>query len=95
MSLERLSQLAAVLDETTRRNQLLDVDDNLAPDADRDRFLERARLGLVDRPDRRPTAQSTYVYRSMRERYGVVRGRESVLPFDLVFLAHLGYQAWF
>jgi len=85
VSKERLSHLAAVLDETTRRNQLLDHDDVLAPDADRDRFLERARLGLVDRPDARPTAQSTYVYQSMRERYGVVRGRESVLPFDLVF----------
>lgn len=85
VSKERLAQLAAVLDETTRRNQLIDVDDSLAPDADRDRFLERARLGLVDRPDMRPAAQSTYIYKSMRERYGVVRGRESVLPFDLVF----------
>lgn len=85
VSKERIAQLAAVLDETTRRNQLIDADDVLAPDADRDRFLERARLGLIDRPDTRPTAQSTYVYQSMRERYGVVRGRESVLPFDLVF----------
>ena len=85
VSKERLANLASMLDETSRRNQLLDPDDSLGPDADRDRFLERARLGLVDRTDARPTAQSTYVYRSMRERYGVVRGRESVLPFDLVF----------
>ena len=85
VSKQRLSQLASVLDETTRRNQLIDEDDSLAPDADRDRYLERARLGLVDEPDMRPTAQSAYVYKSMRERYGVVRGRESVLPFDLVF----------
>jgi hypothetical protein len=85
ISKERISRLAAVLDETTRRNQLIDEDDSLAPDADRDRYLERARLGLVDEPDTRPTAQSTYVYKSMRERYGVVRGRESVLPVDLVF----------
>ena len=25
----------------------------------------------------------------MRERYGVVRGRESILPFDLVFSGNL------
>jgi hypothetical protein len=85
VSKERIARLASVLDETTRRNQLLDSDDVLGADADRDRFLERARLGLVEHPDTRPTAQSTYVYESMRERYGLVRGRESVLPFDLVF----------
>ena len=59
-------------------------------DADRDRFLERARVGLTERKDRRPSAQSTYVYKSMRERYGLVRGRESILPFDLVFQGSLG-----
>jgi hypothetical protein len=84
ISNERLARLASVLDETSRNNQLIDQDDILQPDADRDQFLERARLGLANAPDKRPTAQSTYVYRSMRERYGVVRGRESILPFDLV-----------
>jgi len=84
VSAKRMARLAAMLDETTRRNQLIDPDDTLAFDADRDQFLERALLGLVDRPDKRPTAQSTYVYQSMRERYGLVRGRESILPFDLV-----------
>ncbi|MDE0886411.1 MAG: hypothetical protein OSB70_12870 [Myxococcota bacterium] len=85
ISSKRMAQLAAMLDETTRRNELIDPDDRLAADADRDQFLERALLGLADRPDKRPTAQSTYVYESMRERYGMVRGRESILPFDLVF----------
>jgi hypothetical protein len=84
ISSERLSRLASILDETTRRNQLIDVDDSLEPDADRDQFIERARLGLTKVPDYRATAQSTYVYRSMRERYGIVRGRESILPFDVV-----------
>ncbi len=84
LSEERLARLAAILDETARKNQLIDVDDTLGPDPDRDQFLERARLGLAGRPDRRAAARSTYVYRSMRERYGVVRGRESILPFDLV-----------
>lgn len=84
ISKERLSRMASMLDETVRRNELIDSDDRLPPDADRDRFIERARLGLVDTPDMRPTAQSTFVYQSMRERYGMVRGRESILPFDLV-----------
>ncbi len=84
VSQQRIARAAAMLDQTARNNQLIDADETLAHDADRDQFLERARLGLVDRPDRRPTAQSSYVYRSMRERYGLVRGRESILPFDLV-----------
>jgi hypothetical protein len=84
ISTDRLARLASILDQTSRNNQLIDVDDILGADADRDQFLERARLGLASTPDRRPAAQSTYVYRSMRERYGVVRGRESILPFDLV-----------
>jgi hypothetical protein len=29
------------------------------------------------------------VYESLRERYGVVRGRDSILPFDLVFQGSL------
>ena len=32
----------------------------------------------------RSLAQSTFVYKSVRERYGMVRRRESILPFDLV-----------
>jgi len=85
ISNERLARVASMLDETSRTNQLIDTDDTLTPDADRDQFLERARLGLANEPDTRPAAQSTYVYKSMRERYGMVRARESILPFDLVF----------
>jgi hypothetical protein len=85
ISNERLARVASMLDETSRTNQLIDSDDTLIPDADRDQFLERARLGLANEPDNRPAAQSTYVYKSMRERYGMVRARESILPFDLVF----------
>jgi hypothetical protein len=89
VSSQRIAQLAAMLEETTRRNQLLDHDDVVQTDADRDQFLERARLESLNRPDNRPTAQSTFVYQSMRERYGLVRGRESVLPFDLVLQGSL------
>jgi hypothetical protein len=77
-------RLVAVLDDTSRRNYRVDPDADLAPDPRRDLFIERARLGLAEQPDVRATAQSTYVFQSARERFGMVRGRESVLPFDLV-----------
>jgi len=81
---KRLSRLVALLDETAIRNYAADPDDVLEPDADRDLFFERARLGVADEPDRRAGARSTYTFSGMRERYGLVRGRESILPFDLV-----------
>ncbi len=85
VSERRIGRTAALLDTTARQNQLIDPDEELGSDGDRDQYMERAALGLVDDPDHRPTAHSTYVYRSMRERYGMVRGRESMLPVDLVF----------
>jgi hypothetical protein len=81
---ERLARLVSQLEETSYRNTLLDDLDEVAPDAKRDAFFERARLGLADEEDARPLAQSTYAYRGVRERYGMVRSRESILPFDLV-----------
>ena len=82
---ERLSQAVALLDETVLKNDQLDEFDAVRPDAFRDHYMERARLGLTSKPDLRPSAESVYVYESLREQYGVVRGRESILPFDLVF----------
>ena len=84
ISEERLARLVAILDDTVHRNMRVDPDMDAGADPRRDLFLERARLGLANDPDMRATAQSTYVYESARERYGMVRGRESVLPFDLV-----------
>ncbi len=84
VSNERLARCAAMLEETTLRNARIDPDDELAPDPERDLYFERARLGLTEDLDRRPSAQSTYVFEGMRERYGMVRGRDSILPFDLV-----------
>ncbi len=89
VSPERLSRAVALLDETAMRNARVDRDDFLTPDAKRDTFFERARLGLTDKVDPRPTAESDYVFKGMRERYGVVRGRESILPFDLVLQGSL------
>ena len=84
ISQARLARLVAILDDTARRNFRVDPDSDLAPDPRRDLFIERARLGLTEEIDLRATAQSNYVFRSARERFGMVRGRDSLLPFDLV-----------
>ena len=84
LSEEKLARLVARLEETSFRNALLDSDDALVPDAARDVLFERARLGLADEVDERPTAEARFTYRGMRERYGMVRGREAILPVELV-----------
>jgi hypothetical protein len=84
LSDEHLARLVARLEETSFRNSLLDHDDPIESDPNRDIFFERARLGLAGEMDMRPAAGSTYTYRGMRERYGMVRSRDSILPFDLV-----------
>ena len=83
-------QIASSLEEAVQRNSLIDFGARQAADASRDVYLERAGLGLTEDVDRRPSAESTFVYQSLRERYGLVRGRDSVLPFDLVFRGSLG-----
>ncbi len=90
ISKQRLSQIAASLEAAVHGNSLIDVDARQAANASRDVYLERAGLGLTEDIDQRATAESTFVYQSLRERYGIVRGRDSVLPFDLVFRGSLG-----
>jgi hypothetical protein len=90
ISKQRLVRTASALDEAVQRNSMIDVDARHTADANRDVFLERAGLGLTEEMDLRPTAESSFVYQSLRERYGMVRGRDSVLPFDLVFRGSLG-----
>jgi hypothetical protein len=87
---ERLARLVAQLEEQSFRNSLVDEDDEIVPDPQRDLFFERARLGLADDVDTRATAEADYAYRGMRERYGMVRARESILPFDIVVQGDLG-----
>jgi hypothetical protein len=84
VSEEHLARIVSQLEETSYRNTLLDPDADVAPDARRDLFFERVRLGLAEEVDRRPEASSDYAYRGLRERYGMVRAREPILPFDLV-----------
>ncbi len=97
ISKTRLARVVSMIEVATYRNSRIDPDDEVAPDARRDQFFERARLGLTDKQDPRATAQSTYVFEGMRERYGLVRGRDSILPFDLVIrggLSDLGLSAF-
>jgi len=89
LSEERFARMVAKLEETSFRNALLDRDDAIVADANRDVVFERARVGLSDEIDTRPMAESTYSYRGMRERYGMVRSRESILPFSLVLQGSL------
>jgi hypothetical protein len=89
ISPEHLARFVSEVEEADLHNSLVDSDDDFAPNAQRDVFFERARLGLADDVDARPTASSQYAYTGMRERYGVVRGRDSILPFELVFSGSL------
>jgi hypothetical protein len=89
LSEERFARMVSMLEETSFRNALLDPDDAIEFDPNRDVVFERARVGLSDEIDVRPLAESSYSYRGMRERYGMVRGRESILPFSLVLQGSL------
>ena len=59
------------------------------PPTGHDVVFERARLGLAGDVDSRPEAEARYAYRGMRERYGMVRARESLLPVELVVQGEL------
>jgi hypothetical protein len=84
VSEERLARLVAQLDEASEQIARTDRDLRFEPDARRDLYFERARLGVADAADARPQARSSYEYIGLRERYGVVRGRESILPAEIV-----------
>lgn len=89
ISAERLSRVVALLEETAIRNELIDSDNDQAFDAQRDLFFEAAKLGVAENADLRPSAESSYVFEGLRDRYGLVRGRESILPVDLVLQGSL------
>ncbi len=84
VSEERMARLVAQLEEATRQTLLTDRDARVEHDADLVLYFERARLRSLERPDGRPHAQANYTFLGMRERYGLVRGRESILPVQLV-----------
>jgi hypothetical protein len=84
VSTERLARAVALLEETSLRIVQLDRDARVEYDADRDLFFERAKLGITGTPDLRASAESTYAFRGMREKYGLVRSRRSILPVEIV-----------
>jgi hypothetical protein len=84
VSSERMARVVAVLEEASLRNALTDSDYPIEYDADRDLFFERTRLGLAEDDHPSADARSSYAFRGMRERYGLVRKRESILPVELV-----------
>lgn len=86
---EHLARVVSLLEESTYRNMLLDPLDRVGVDARRDVFFERARLGVAETSDPRSGSIANYAYKGMRERYGIVRHRESILPFELVFQGSL------
>jgi hypothetical protein len=81
---ERLARFVAQLEQTSEYVARTDRDLRFEPDARRDQYFERARLGVGGEVDPRTTARSSYEYIGLRERYGVVRGRESILPAEIV-----------
>jgi hypothetical protein len=79
----------ALLDETAIENALLDPLAGFEPDADRDLFFERARLGVAETRDPRATAISSYAFIGVREKFSMVRTHKPLLPFDLVIQGSL------
>jgi hypothetical protein len=84
ISPERIARGVAQLEESTAQLLRTDPDLQFEPDAGRDLYFERARLGVAGTEDPRPEARSSYSYIGTRERFGVVRGRESILPVEIV-----------
>jgi hypothetical protein len=74
----------SLLEERSYERLLEDGRERAEPDLQRDLFFERARLGLLDEPDMRPTATSSAEFLSTHEKHGYVRTRESILPVELV-----------
>lgn len=89
LSAEQLSRLVSLLDEISQHKGQVDRDYEHGADPNRDYFFERARLGLTDTPDMRSGAYSSYEFEGVREKYGLVRSRESILPVDLVLQGSL------
>ncbi len=94
---QRFARFVALLEESSYRELATDAREEPHPDPQRDLFFERARLGLLDTPDLRPSARSQAEFLSTQEKYGGVVARESILPVELVVrgdLDRLGLAAF-
>jgi hypothetical protein len=82
LSSEHLARIVALLEESAIHRARVDRDATFDAHAKRETFFERARLGLAGDPAQ--SGDGEYAFRGMREMYGIVRGRESILPVELV-----------
>jgi hypothetical protein len=92
---ERFARFVSLLELESYEQLLADARESPVPDPQRDAFFESARLGVADAP--RPTAASEAVYLSSREKFGLVKRRDSILPVELVLqggLEDLGFAAF-
>jgi hypothetical protein len=89
ISQDRMARLVSALEEEYYENALLDADDPAEADSRRETFFERTRLGLSTADNDRPSSSANFAYKGMRERYGMVRSREPILPFDIVIKGSL------
>ncbi len=81
---ERFARFIAALEEVSYRRLVTDEREQPEPDPQRDLFFERARLGLLDDADLRPSARSEAVFLSTNEKYGKIPAAESILPLEIV-----------
>jgi hypothetical protein len=81
---EQFARFVALLQEVYYHRLATDPRDRPEVDPQRDLFFERARLGLVENPDARPTAGSAATFLSSREKHGVMQRRTALLPVELV-----------
>jgi hypothetical protein len=85
MEEEHLARAVSQLEETSYENALEDPLDEQGPDALRDTWFERVRLGLNDGDGNHGLrGASFYRYEGVRDKYGMVRPSDSILPFDIV-----------
>ena len=80
----RFARFIAALEEASYRQLFANSKERPTPDPQRDLFFERARLGLLDSADVRPSARSEAEFLSTKEKYGSVRRRESILPVEVL-----------
>lgn len=92
----QFARFVAALEEASNRQLATDERDRAAHDPQRDVFFERAKLGLLDEADLRPTAASHAVFLGSHEKYGLARRRDSLLPVDVILqggLEDFGFAA--
>lgn len=94
---ERFGRFVALLEEASYQNLVSDRRERFEPDPKRDQFFERARLGVVDVADLRPSASSDAEFLGSTEKHGTLRRAESILPVELVLqggLEDFGFAAF-